>query len=285
MRQTPQQIVIMLMLCASVASGQLMSPPKSTTGGTAPPRMAAPAAIKAVVVRSWGAGSEPPLVWDHLTANWSSYGSIPLYIDATSLHAVSSVTLADLEASGADVVIVSDPAGGLNQWSAADVEALRSYANQGHPLIGTYIMFQWCSIDNRALASLWGLRSDLDYNMGEIPSTAPAGILAPASCLFDRIVDPLDHGGYPQVCVPSDLSWDASDLAGASFFARSTDSRVVVTSYQNGLLHSSYISSMPEYQPGDAFDATQFLYNAITCNFHVTPAKRSTWSRVKSLYR
>ena len=225
------------------------------------------------------------LVWDYLNANWSLYGSVPIFIDSNTLHDVPSFTLSDLQNSGADVVIVSDPAGHFRQWTAAEANALATYASQGHPLIGTYLLFEYGGVDNRMLAPLWGLRSDLAYNTDEIDSATAADILSPGDCLFTRIADPLDQGGYPYVQVPVDSSWDPSDLGGATFLARSQDGRNIVTSYSSGNIRATFISYMPEFQDGSQSDATQYLYNAIVCPFPVTPVATSSWGRIKTLYR
>jgi hypothetical protein len=272
----------LLAATGSIAAG--LNPPASTVI-SGPQQPAGPGVIRAVVVKSWGGGSGS-LSWDYLNNNWSLYGSAPIFIDYTSLHAVPSFTLADLENSGADVVIVSDPAGGLLPWSAAEVAALSSYAGQGHALVGTYLILAYSNIDNRALAPLWGLRSDIGYNTADVTSATSAEILSPSSCLFTRISPPLVQGGYPHVQVPAaDLSWDAPDLAGAAFLARSSDGRNVVTTYSNGVSQATFISYMPEYQDGSQFDATQYLYNAIACPFSPTPAAKASWGRLKALYR
>lgn len=283
MRRSPVLVALALLFAVRVSIAGTTSPPPASAPHQVPV-VAAPGAIKAVVVRSWGAGSVQ-LAWDYLNANWSAYGSIPIFIDATTLHGTTTITLAELQNSGADVVIVSDPAGGGQLWTAAEAAALGTYASQGHPLIGTYLLLGFQGVDNRALAPLWGLRSDQDYNADEVPSAPSADILASSSCLFSRIAPPLDQGGYPFVQVPLDGSWDPADLAGAVILARSPDGRNVVTSYSSGNLQATYISYMPEYQDGSQFDATQYLYNAIVCPFAATPATRSTWGRVKSLYR
>ena len=281
MRRAAMVLALASLFAASGSVAAVTSPPTPTAGPTSP-GVATPGAIKAIVLKSWGLGPTGQ-VWDYLNSHWSDYGAIPIFIDATTLHQVTTFTLADLQNSGADVVIVSDPAGGQMQWTATEATALATYASQGHPLIGTYLLLRWFGVDNRALAPLWGLRSDLDYDRS--PSAPSADILAPSSCLFSRITPSLEQGGYPFVEVPSDLSWDAVDLGGAVFLARSQDGLNVVTSFSSGGIQATYISYMPEYQDGSQFDATQYLYNAIVCPFAATPATRSTWGKVKSLYR
>jgi len=291
MRTALIALCLFSLLAASPSTAVETTPPSTGAGpspGAAPrPTGSAAAGVTAIVVRSWGSESVA-LVWEYLNTHWPSYGTTPVFIDYSSLHSVSSFTLADLENSGADVVIVSDAAGAVLQWSAAEVAALASYADQGHPLVGTYVLFQWGPADDRMLAPLWGLRSYLEYNSTfpfPIPAAASADILAPSSCLFSRIAGPLDQGGYPYIQAPLDGSWDASDLAGASFVARSPDGRNVVSAYSSGNRYATYISYMPEYQDGSQFDAVQYLYNAIVCRFAITPTLKSSWGRLKAAYR
>lgn len=283
MRSAMLFTAFIVLLVTSASFGAATSPPSGTAPQTSP-GITTPAAIKAIVVGSWGYGSSE-LVWDFLNANWSLYGSVPIFIDSSTLHVVASFTLSDLQNSGADVVIVSDPSGGTRQWTAAEASALAAYASQGHPLIGTFLLLQYATFDNRMLAPLWGLRSDLTYTGADVHSATSADILSPGDCLFTRIENPLDQGGYPFVQVPMDGSWDPSDLAGATFLARSQDGRNIVTFYSSSSIRATYISYMPEYQNGSQFDATQYLYNAIVCPFPVTPVASSSWGRIKTLYR
>jgi hypothetical protein len=255
------------------------------TGGDAPQLPPITGGVHAVVVSSWGDGSTD-LVWEYLHQNWALHGSIPLSIDYTSLHGLDDFTLQDLEASGADVVIVSDPSGGQRQWSAAEVAALATYAQAGHNLVGTFLLLQYpFDFDNRALAPLWGLRSDLSYNDGSDPASPTTANLQPGHCLFTGIADPMDTGGYAYVQVPTDdRSWEPGDVAGASIVGRSADGRNIVTTYDAGSYSASYISFMPEYQDGSAFEATQWLYNAIVCSGGVTPVSDKTWGAIKNRF-
>jgi len=268
---------------AGLARATSLSPPASSAP-PGPPRPSLPGTVRAIVVRSWGSGSGD-LVWEHLNQNWASYGTIPISIDSSTLHKAEAVTLQDLEILNPDVVIVSDPSGDGLRWSPTDVAALQAYANEGHSLIGTYLLLRYGGLDNRALAPLFGLRSDRDYNALEVPSEAAAGLLGLQSCLFNGIVDPLDQGGYPFVQVPTDGSWDADDVAGAVFRARGPSGLNVVTEYDAGNHRAYYISYMPEYQGGESFDATQWLYNAIVCPFSPTPTRDTSWGKLKAIYR
>jgi len=240
--------------------------------------------VKALVVRSWG-WSNPPqeLVWEHLNQHWGLYGNIPVTIDYSKLN--YPLTLQDLIALGPDVVIVSDAAGGGQQWSASEVTALEAYAQMGHNLVGTYALLQYSSTDNRALAPLWGLRSDLAYG-GDDYAEASSSIFAPGHCLFKAISDPLDQGGFYRVQAPLDGSWDAGDFAGATVLARSPNGRNIVTEYVARSYRAFYISYMPEYVLVTLHpESTQYIYNAIVCPAGITAAAGTTWGALKVLYR
>jgi hypothetical protein len=271
-----------LVLVASAALATGANPPIRAPGE---PRQTAPPsgpAVTAIVVRSWGTDPSP-LVWEHLNQHWALYGSVPIHIDYTTLRRVDSFTLADLEALGADVVIVSDPSGGTQVWTPAQVSALDSYARQGHNLVGTYLLLQWGTLDNRILAPLWGLRADFQYTVLDAAATTP--LLVPSHCLFTRLDDPLHQGGWPYAQTPLDGSWDPPDLAGAGLVARSPDGRNIVTEFLGPGYRASYISYMPEYQDGSHTESAQYLYNAIVCVSAPTASIGSTWGRLKRLYR
>jgi hypothetical protein len=264
-----------------------------TAADTSPPASAEPSgpqteyrddAVTAVVVKSWGTGSGS-LIWQYLNDSWNLFGSVQVVIDHTSLHDVSSFTLEDLQANGADVVIVSDPAGGFDQWTADEVAALQAYAEQGHRLVGTFLLFQWMDFDNRGLAPLWGLRSDLDYNTMQIDAEPSTHIIDSTHCLFCRISEPFEMGGWPFVQVPvDDSSWNDGDLAGAVMLGRSTNGRNVVTGFDAGNYQAYYISFMPEYLSGTTWEAVQWLYNAIVCGEVPSPTERVTWGTLKQRF-
>ena len=110
-------VVPALLLALAVALGANAGPAVASSPNPARPpaagahahRATAPGAtITAVVVKSWGGCSSASLTWDDLNANWSSYGTIPISINYsdTDLCGSGTVTLAALEASGANVVIL-----------------------------------------------------------------------------------------------------------------------------------------------------------------------------------
>jgi hypothetical protein len=227
--------------------------------------------IKVAVVRSWPSGTDVVLpVINELNNSWSSYGTTPLTID-TSLKNVASFTYQDLMNTQADVLWLSDPAGGMKQYSATEIDAIGQYVNEGHSILGTFAVFQYTVVqypgqteryDNRGLAPIFGLRSDITYSSSEGSAMQAFNILAPSE-LFRSLPDPYVTSGYAMAQVPADdLHWDAEDLGAAQLVARSEDNCGVITWYETDSYHAIYVSEMIEYN-GSSSD-TQFLYNALT---------------------
>ncbi len=215
--------------------------------------------IKAVVVRSWNECNSAS-VWDDLNANWTNYGYTPIFIDyAFPGLCHGSITYANLTASRADVVIISDPSGGGQQYTTDEINAIHQYAINGHNVIGTYLLFRWLSTDNRDLASIFGLRSDINYTV--MPFINQYNILELSNPLFKNIGEVYNSQGYPNAQVPINLSWNVSDLNGARYVAQGKDNNSVITVYDTSNYSAIYIANMPEYAGGE--EDKQFLYNAI----------------------
>ena len=220
--------------------------------------------IKAVLLRSWLASTE--LIWQYINENWWKYGSTEVNIDYTSLSFVSPITLQALINSEADVIILSDPAGANLQYTQSEFQALSDYCSTGHNLIGTYLLLQNYTIDNRFLAPLWGLNDTTQWIRDS--TSAIYYYQDPTNYLFTNINEPYISGGFPHSTIPAVGNWITSGLNGAQVVGLTQDTSAVITQYDAGNFWSIYISNMPEYQ-GDSIDA-QFLYNAITFNDQFT---------------
>jgi hypothetical protein len=216
--------------------------------------------VKALLLRSWNGGGAS--AWSQLNAEWPQYGTTPIVIDHTSLAGAQSFSFADLEASGADVIVLSDPAGGLQQYTPAEVDAVRRYASGGHNVIGTYLVFQWDAYKNNALASVFGLDGKSRYATTPTTISNDFQVLIPTGLTQD-----LGSGwtsiGYPYSQLPLDQSpWGMPHLGSALPVAQCDALDAVVTLYEAPTYSAIYISNMPEYFGGS--DDKQLLYNAIT---------------------
>jgi hypothetical protein len=256
---------LMIASAAATYAQKTASPPRSAREETpaVQQKTELPAStVTAVIVKSWG--NNP--VWADLDANWSNYGTTPVSIDYTTLIS-GDFTYTDLVNSGADVVILSDPAGGLQQYSSAEVAALAKYAKGGHSLLGTYLTFEYDNsegetYDNRALAPLWGLSSTLTYDYVSISNQFTK--VVSKACLFNKISGSTwMSNGYPYSQVPSSGTW-SGNLDTAKAAADSDDYVGVITGHRAKAYTAIYVSNMPEYQTTGG-DDEQLLYNAITC--------------------
>jgi hypothetical protein len=250
-----------LVIASTLTPAQDTTPPRSRrqeTPAFQPRPEPSDNTVTATIVKSWG--NNP--VWDDLNANWSTYGPVPVSIDYTTLID-SDFTYADLVNSNADVLILSDPAGGNQQYSPAEVAAIAKYVQAGHPILATYVTFQNenGNVDNRALAPIFGFSSSLTYDFVSV-SNEFTKLARP--CLFNKILHPSWlSGGYPFSQVPSSGSW-MGNLGTAEAGAQSGTYVGVISGYHEKSLTAIYISNMPEYETVGG-DDEQLLYNAITC--------------------
>ncbi len=219
--------------------------------------------INAVVVRSWGGCNPTIVIWDNLNNNWPNYGTTPILIDDGNPNFCINPTFTynDLVASGADVVIMSNPAGGAEQYSAEEIMALETYAQEGHNVIGTFLLFQYEVYDNRELGPMFGLSSSGEFTSTVVTPTYE--YTEPFNPLFNNMAPNYVSGGFPFSQIPlDDLTWDSDDLAGARFVAKTADDASVITVFDTPTYSAIYIANMAEYDSGTIDE--RFFYNAIT---------------------
>jgi hypothetical protein len=249
-------------LFAVQLSAQEASPLKGTE-----PRLAdnhatidvAPAkTVKVLLLKSWGHTS----IWDDMSTNWQNFGKIPVSVDDTT-YIGTDFTYQDLVSSKANVIVLSNPAGGIQQYSQAEIAAVLKYAKKGHTVIGTYIVFQWVGIDNRGLAPVLGLSSKIDYNTTQVGISNLFNKTKPTQCLFKGITGKSwQSDGYPYTQVPTTGKW-TGHLGKATAVAQADTFVGIVSLYTTPTYKGVYVSNFPEYNGGT--DDEQLLYNASTC--------------------
>jgi hypothetical protein len=250
------------MLFALQLSAQEASPSKGTEPRLADNRATTdivPAkSVKVVLLKSWGVTS----VWEAMKTNWQNFGKIPVTID-DSTYINSDFTYQDIANSKANVIVLSNPAGGIQQYSQAEIAAVTKYAKKGHAVIGTYAVFQWSTIDNRGLAPVFGLSSKIQYNTTEVGISNLFKKTKTKECLFKGISGKSwQSDGYPYTQVPATGAWKGH-LGKATAVAQSDNYVGVVTLYAAATYSSVFVSNFPEYNGGT--DDEQLLYNAVTC--------------------
>jgi len=236
------------------------SPPKGTeiksTGSSVTIANPSPKTVYLLFLKSWGTTS----VWEDLKTNWNKYGKIPLSID-DSTYIDSDFTYQDLVNSKANVLVISNPSGNFRSYSSAEAAAVAKYAKKGHSVICTYLVFQYSSTDNRALAPIFGLDPTLTYSYTSIDNVFDK--TKSPKCLFNRISGKSwTSGGYPESQVPSSGSW-TGNLKHATAVAESDSYVGVISTYATKKYTGVFISNFPEYNGGT--DDEQLLYNASTC--------------------
>jgi hypothetical protein len=213
--------------------------------------------VKVSILKSWGDNS----IWDAMSTNWQNFGKIPVSVDDTFLS--SDFTYQDLVNSKANVIVLSDPAGGIQQYSSAEMAAVAKYAKKGHTVIGTYLVFQWSTVDNRALAPVFGLSSKIAYNTTAVGISNTFVKKKAKACLLKRITgSSWQSDGYPFTQAPATGNW-TGHLGKAKAVAESDNFVGLVSLYTAPTYTGVFISNFPEYNGGT--DDEQLLYNAVTC--------------------
>jgi hypothetical protein len=228
-----------------------------------------PGTVSVLFLTSWECIGGQTL-WDDLKTNWPNFGSIPITIDDTT-YICSSFTYQDLVNSGADVLVLSDPAGGNYQYTAAENQAIAQYVKSGHVVVGTYLVFEWTdngeTWDNRALAPLFGFQSGIDYGAAAITNDFIKH--DSSSCLLTGIPGSSWMSfGYAESQIPSTAGkWTRAAVNNMKpvpkLIADESDALALITARQTGNVAAVFISNFPEYNGGT--DDEQLLYNSVTC--------------------
>jgi hypothetical protein len=264
-------LVASLCLCATfsltlhaAAQGiaQQTVPPK-TGHEITPSHLIVPGAtspVRVFLLKSWGVTTG----WEDLKTQWPSFGKVPITIDDSKFIS-TDFTYTDLVNSHADVIVLSDPAGGGKQYSADEIAAVAQYAAAGHNVLGTYAVFQTIQADNRGLMPVFGLNSAPTYSYVTISNTFAQDVTG--NCLLNNISSPWQSSGYSSSQVPAAAGKWTHNAQNLAFPIADSDSNTgIITLYNGGAYTGIFISNYPEYFGGT--NDLQLLYNAVTC-FHV----------------
>ena len=243
-------------------AAQEASPPKDNeprlADNPAPTDIVPANSVKVVLLKSWGVTT----VWEAMKTNWQNFGKTPVIID-DSTYINSDFTYHDIVASKANVIVLSNPAGGVHQYSSAEISAVARYAKAGHPVVGTYVVFQWVGTDNRGLAPVFGFSSKIEYNTTQVGISNLFKKTKQNQCLLKRIPGASwQSDGYPYTQAPMTGNWKGH-LGKAVAVAEADKYVGVISLYTAATYTGVYISNFPEYNGGT--DDEQLLYNAVTC--------------------
>jgi hypothetical protein len=216
-------------------------------------------AVKAVVVRSTGTIYLSQTIWPELNAGWSAFGDVPVQIDYTSL-AGYGWSLADIEATGADVLILSNPA--FFSYTADEINKIKQYVEAGHGLIISYGKFR---SEDRALAPLVGLSETIQLGTGTAIDPFWLEPSVSDHPLFHQVNEPYVSG----VPVVTTL-WGAPPwpLQGGTVVAELLNDVIArrpgIVSYETDIYRGLYFAHYPEAKSGGSnLDDMQIFYNSI----------------------
>lgn len=161
--------------------------------------------VKVAVFRSTGTMFLGQTVWGELNSNWAAYGDVPVQIDYTTL-AGNNINASQLQASGADVVVLSAP--GYLTYTLAEVTALKQYVEAGHGLVITYGTF-WGQ--DLWLAPLVGLATTNAFDTVTLNDPMLVDLLAPDHFLFSGIQTPYVSGTSVRARPPLYQDWGLAD--------------------------------------------------------------------------
>ncbi len=151
------------------------------------------------------------------------------------------------------MVILSDPAGGNQQFSTDEVNAIRTYLQEGHNIIGTYLTFAHSTIDNTALAPLFGLKSTAGWTGGTSVVTPTYALRYPGLPLFRNISNPYVSSGYNYAQTPGDGAWSSNELHGGKLVGRTAEAMGAIVARKAAAgYYSVFISNMPDSSWGSS---------------------------------
>lgn len=239
------------LVCAGVASAA--APPAPSADG-----------VHAILL-DWYQGCFMGDAWQSLNTDWSKYGSVPVSITTGGHLCHGTFTLADLETSGADTVILDGTAFGYT-LSPDEIQALQTYVEEGHTLLGSETIFQWKTRNNNnGLAPLFGLAEQPEWYINGLGGKSPKYKLQEqdpdAPVLMRDVADPYLSSLYGRGQKPADKKWDPEVLAGARYIARTHNQGSAITVYDAPAYTAIYISSQAGLMSTP--DDMQFLYNAV----------------------
>lgn len=207
-------------------------------------------------VEGWGSGyGDGSLSWSDLETNWATYGGCPVVF--TDVH--QPFTLSTLTATGADVVLLSDPSGGTRSYSTTEMTAIETYVQGGSAGVVATYMLDYVSYDNSRLAELVGVSASSLVNNSSAVSgsmtvqlpTHPLATNLPSSWTATSFL-------YEQQTVSG---WPSALLSGAVVVAGTgTESRIIA--YPGSTWNGVFLTGMLEYQ-STSTDSHQALYNSL----------------------
>ena len=211
----------------------------------------------------WGNGeADGDLIWPTFESDWTNYGTCPVVV----VDVASGFELAGILAQGITSLVLTDPAGGLIEYTAGEKQAVRDYVLGGHGgIIATYLLV-WDGwdhtemFDNRDLADLTGVaptaldpahREGVSSDVAVTDPTHPLAAGLPPNFQLTQY-------GYSQGRFPA--SWLDALLPGASLYLEAADGYIAAVGYQGPAWRGVWFTGMADYRSGP--DSSRAMYNA-----------------------
>lgn len=219
--------------------------------------------LKAAVFRSTGTQFLGQTIWPELNGGWSQFGDVPVEIDWWSL-AGYGITDAQLEATDADVIVLSNPA--FVTYNADEIAALKRYVEAGHGLIISYGKFR---SEDRALAPLVGLSSTTQAGTNTWPEPLEFELSLPTHPVFQGLNSPY-ISGVPALASPLPYGSEWQLTPNGEFLASTRpeyagwNGNGVIVSHDSPKYRGLYFAHYPEaLNAGTNQQDMQLFYNGL----------------------
>ncbi|UCD92319.1 MAG: hypothetical protein JSV43_08920 [Methanobacteriota archaeon] len=236
------------------------------------------------VLDSWGTDFGHLAPWDDLSANWSDYGTEPVYVDYDTFNR-ESIWYQDLVDSYADVLLISssrlgnytEPLENGYMFTNNELDAIVRYTEEGHGLIATGLTFdsEWLPTHGFRLGPLFGMNAGNSYTSAR--GIHDLSVVNPSENhpLFRNIPDNYDTSNgttlSPGNLVTDPDEWMPGHLLNGEYKALSTPrAHGAVITNESGNFSAVYITNFVENKSN--MNDKQLLYNAmIWARTSVTP--------------
>lgn len=202
---------------------------------------------------SFGTYDNPLMAWTELVANWQQYGDCTL----TFVEVGPDFTYETLMATGADVLVISDPGGGNSWYTGPEVDAVGQFVQGGH---GGLILTYAVTLGSVPLMNFVGVDASV-ITSGSRPSNPTVSIDKPEHPVCTSL-----PATFELITIPNTQQrtgeWSDGLLVGAEIVMSDSTDDLVVVAYDTGGWRGIYFSGMPEYQPAGS-NSLQVLYNAL----------------------
>ncbi|TET91803.1 MAG: hypothetical protein E3J35_01070 [Methanomassiliicoccales archaeon] len=207
--------------------------------------------------------------WDHLNANWGTYGTDQVLIDYTSLN-IPGIKYNDiaLQSPKPDVLVISSPGGWIDgvappggEYTDTETAAIIKYTLEAHGIILTGTVFNELIPNNNDLAMLVGIKDQAYIRDFPIPSMDIESAFA-GHPLFTDVSDPFPLGYNITMSTPA-KSWQSGDLTTGEYGARFPGNQSASIVINKGVYMLSWGA---ERTPNT--DTYQLLYNAMITSLY-----------------